>query len=467
MLHEEISYLEERKLVKRWPGPWPALTNLVFTLIIFGITWWVFQDPRGIMRFYTPYVGYNYCRWWLIILIWMAYTFDFWPFKRNWVRNAHPLQKGLVLSLMSVAIMLVVIKGFFEGVLGNFAFAYFNPEQLQKLPGLTEFYATEYAAQACMMFAVIASWISPAWVVALEGQPWANDKQPTKGFSIWLGTFCLSMVIYFMTMHNHMGILYYPWQYFTSICPPYWEQFAQTVSANFHVAWIMCCTVVVWFVEGIWERYPFIAIKTPWIRRAALFFGIIVISVSLCLFFWYMQELVWGEAIRGHRRDAAPDWRWLHVGETAIFFLVPALFIQFYCGNWPNKFSTPVNILFRTLHVIIGGTLLYCLYYQYAHFLLGTQKGYSHPQQFPMIPTIWLIDIWLINHWFMDNWPGWKMERKTEADFAKEQRHIAEDLTVTVGMYPGIAVGIVGGVAVYFFILWLLPLCSATFTLVK
>ena len=67
----------------------------------------------------------------------------------------------------------------------------------------------------------------------------------------------------------------------------------------------------------------------------------------------------------------------------------------------------------------------------------------------------------------MDNWPGWKMERKTEADFAKEQRHIAEDLTVTVGMYPGIAVGIVGGVAVYFFILWLLPLCSATFTLVK
>lgn len=67
-----------------------------------------------------------------------------------------------------------------------------------------------------------------------------------RGFSIWLGTFCLSLLIYFMTMHNHMGILYYPWQYFTAICPPYWEHFAETVSANFHVAWIMCCTVVVW-----------------------------------------------------------------------------------------------------------------------------------------------------------------------------------------------------------------------------
>ena len=30
-----------------------------FTLVIFAVTWWIFQDPRGIMRFYTPYVGYN------------------------------------------------------------------------------------------------------------------------------------------------------------------------------------------------------------------------------------------------------------------------------------------------------------------------------------------------------------------------------------------------------------------------
>ena len=190
-----LPYLEQRKLVKRWSGPIAPIANLIFTLILFAITWWVFQDPRGVMRFYTPYVGYNYCRWWLIILIWMAYIFDFWPFKRKWLETAHPLQKGLVLSLLSVAIMIMMIHGFFQSVLGNTAFAYFNPQQLLKLKGLTEFYATEYAAQACMMFAVIASWISPAWVVALEGRPWENLAQPAKGFSIWLGTFCLSFVI--------------------------------------------------------------------------------------------------------------------------------------------------------------------------------------------------------------------------------------------------------------------------------
>ncbi|MFR1027505.1 MAG: hypothetical protein ACLSE8_14430 [Parasutterella sp.] len=96
-------------------------------------------------------------------------------------------------------------------------------------------------------------------------------------------------------------------------------------------------------MEGIWECPLPVHDdwRLPWLLQGlAVFFGIIVISWALCFFFWYMQELTWGEAIRGHRRDAAPDWRWLHVGrETAIFFLVPALFLQFYCGNWPRKFQ--------------------------------------------------------------------------------------------------------------------------------
>lgn len=55
-----LPYLEQRKLVKRWSGPIAPIANLIFTLILFAITWWIFQDPRGVMRFYTPYVGYNY-----------------------------------------------------------------------------------------------------------------------------------------------------------------------------------------------------------------------------------------------------------------------------------------------------------------------------------------------------------------------------------------------------------------------
>jgi AAT family amino acid transporter len=466
MAHGQPNFLESRRLTKRWAGPVPALVNLVFTLAIFAVTWWIFQDPRGLMRLYTPYVGYMYTRWLLIVLIWMAYIFDFWPFKREWIEKAHPLVKGTILTLMSAAVLLALIKGFFEGMLGNFAMAYFNPDQLTKLKGITHFFAAEYAATACLMFAAIASWLSPAWVVAFEEAPWQDLKQPAKGLSIWVMTFFLSTIVYFMTMHPHMGILYYPWQSFTSIAPPYWENFANTVSGNFHIAWIMCCTVVVWLVETIWERYPFAAIKNPWLRRLSLFFAIILISLALNFFFYFVQELAWGDAIRGHRRDAAPDWRWLHVGETAIFFLVPALFLYIYCGNWPKKFSTPVNILVRTTLVAVGGILLYAAYYRYSHLVLGTQKGFSHPQQFPMIPTIWLINIWLINYWFMDNWPGWKMSLKTEAEIAAERAEAEAIQDWSPNMAPGLAFGAVLGVALYFAIVWALPQISASVSLI-
>ncbi len=453
-------YLEERKLVKRWSGPTPALVSLVLTLAVFYVTWWIFQDPRGLMRMYTPYIGYMYCRWWLIMMIWMVYIFDFWPFKREWIETAHPLVKGTVLTLVSVVILIALVKGFFEGFLGNYGLAYFNPEQLEKLEGITSFFAAEYAALAILMFAAIASWLSPAWVVAMENAPWKNLNQPARGFSILIITFFLSTIVYFVTMHPHMGILYHPWQYFTSIAPPYWEQFADTVSGNFHVSWIMCCTVVVWLVETIWERYPFNLIKNDWLRRFAGFFGIILIALAIHFFLYFAQELTWGEAIRGTRRAFSPDWRWLHVGEMAIFFLVPALFLNFYCDNWPKKFSMPVNVAVRTVLCIAAAVVLYIIYYKTSHLFLGTQKGFSHPQQFPMIPTIWLINIWLAHHWFMDNWPAWKMVPKTETEIEKDHnaaRARINDLRLTPKFVTGMGAGLAMGVLFYAVTIWALP----------
>ena len=143
------------------------------------------------------------------------------------------------------------------------------------------------------------------------------------------------------------------------------------------------------------------------------------------------------------------------------------MFLQFYCGNWPKKFSTPVNILIRTGVVILGGIAIYCLYYKYAHFVLGTQKGFSHPQQFPMIPMIWLIDIWLINWWFMDGWPGWKREFRTSEEIVASEHAFAAQNAWTPAMLPGLAVGIVAGVILYFAIVAALPWFSAHFTLVQ
>ncbi|MFR1027504.1 MAG: hypothetical protein ACLSE8_14425 [Parasutterella sp.] len=86
---------------------------------------------------------------------------------------------------------------------------------------------------------------------------------------------------------------------------------------------------------------------------------------------------------------------------------------------------------------------------------------------FPMIPMIWLIDIWLINWWFMDGWPGWKLTMRTAEEAEAAEKEVEEravwrtDADTGLGMY-GIAVGI----AFYFAVVWVLPICSKLFTLV-
>ena len=455
--NQTVGYLESRKLVKRWSGPWPAVVNLAMILAIFGVTWWIFQDPRGILRMYTPYLGYMYCRWLLILFIWMAYILDFWPFKREWLNKTHPVVKGLILTAVCVVAMEVLIKGFFMGLLGKYGIAYFSPERLHAL-GVTEFYAEEYATEAIMMFAAIASWLAPAWVVACENAPWQKMPQPVRGMTVMIITFFLATLVYFLTMHSHMAILFYPWQQYSAITPPYWEGFANTVSGNFHIAWIMCCTVTVWVYESIWERYPFNLIKTDWLRRLSAFFGIIAVALCLCFFLFYAQDLAWGLNIRGTRREMAPDWRWLHVGECAIFWLVGVLGLSFFGGNWPTKFSRPINVFLRTVISLAIGAVVYYLYYRYAHNFLGTQKGVSHPQQFPMIPTIWLINIWLINMWFMDGWPGWKAVPKTAEELQHtEDSIVANDVRWTPSLAKGLLVGAASGGAFYLAVISIMP----------
>lgn len=453
-------FLEERKLVKNYSTLVAISLNLSLMCIVFYVSWWIFQDPRGIMRMYTPYVGYMWCRWLLVIMIWIAYIFDFWPFKRNWLIKTHPLKKGIIFTALTVILFFLVLKVFFETILGDYAIAYFSPDKLVE-NGIVEFYALEYSAQAILMFAAIASWLSPAWVVAMENSPWEKIAQPVKGFSILMFTFLLSIIVYFIAFHSHMAILFEPWQQFTAITPPWWEEFANTVHGNFNIAWIMCCTVIVWVHETIWERYPFCLIKTNWIRRVSSFFGIIAVALCLSFFFYFLQELVWGEAIRGTRRLMSPDWRWLHVGEIAIFWLVPILFIHFYLNNGINRFSKPVNILLRTIISIVAATVLYYVYYKTSHLFLGTQKGFSHPQQFPMIPMIWFINIMLINYWFMDGWPGWKLDKQVVA-VAKEPD---ADRFFNSTFKKGLIGGVLGGAILYFIAVYLVPILGRLLTI--
>lgn len=81
-----------------------------------------------------------------------------------------------------------------------------------------------------------------------------------------------------------------------------------------------------------------------------------------------------------------------------------------------------------------------------------------------MIPMIWLINVFLINYWFMDGWPGWKLAPSSEA--VREPLY-TDKISWTPRFVRGLAVGIGAAVAIYFFVISILPWCCEVLTIIE
>ncbi len=139
--------------------------------------------------------------------------------------------------------------------------------------------------------------------------------------------------------------------------------------------------------------------------------------------------------------------------------------MHFYMKNGINRFSQTVNILLRTVVSVVAAVVIYYVYYKTSHLFLGTQKGFSHPQQFPMIPLIWLINVMLINYWFMDGWPGWRL---AEASEKAPVSHVSyTSATLSPSFYKGVIGGTLGGVVVYFIIIYMIPMMGSMLIIFK
>lgn len=424
MDHKDYLWLETRDLQPNFKQPLQGIINIALVLGVFMALWWIFMDPRGILRWYTPQYGYMYIRWMLIVAIWQAYIFNFWPVGTKFMETKHPLVKGVILVATNWILVGLIIWVFYYRIMGQFAIPYMSPAALQE-QGMSSFFSREYSSLALLMMAAIASWLSPIWTVCFENYPWQNMKQPARGFTVWAVTFLFTTYVFFLLMHPHYHVLFYPWQQFTAAFP-WWYEFAGTLHGNFNVGWVMCGTVAIWLLEVTFERYPFRLIKKQPLRGIAGFFGVLFFALVMFSVFNFLQEVAWGPAIEGGKRLVAPDWRYLHSGELACLILLPAMVLNFYFDNWPKKFSPSINIAIRCLIIIGTAAILHHFYYQFSPPILGTQPGYSHPQQFPMAPIILLINIMLYHNWFMDLFPGKKLAAREE--FLLDPNLITESL---------------------------------------
>ena len=204
-------YLEERKLVQRWPQPIPALVALVLSLVVFYITWWIFQDPRGWLRMYTPYVGYMYTRWWLIMLIWMVYIFNYWPFKRVWLERTHPLIKGAVLTAISVVMPSSMTSIYNPGPHGltevTYAFTSAsnnNGSAFAGFNGNTTWYNTTLGI--CMLFGRFALMVP---ILAIAGSLGHKQRIPASAGTLPTGTPLFALMVAGIAVLI-VGLTYFP-----------------------------------------------------------------------------------------------------------------------------------------------------------------------------------------------------------------------------------------------------------------
>lgn len=415
-------WLESRILEDKFPQPIRGIIGVLFSFAIFYALWWIFMDPRGVLRWYTPQYGYMYVRWILIVVIWQAYIFNFWPFNLKWRESAHPVLKGAVLITVNFAVVGFVIWGFFYNFLGVLAFPYMSVDKLVE-KGMTSFFAREYSSLAILMFAAIASWLSPIVPVCFDNHPWHKMQQPAKGITVFCVTALFSVITFFILMHAHYHVLFWPWQEYAAAYP-WWYSFAHTLHGNFNVGWVMCGTVAIWMLELTFDRYPFVMINDKIKRGFAGFFGVLAFALLMFITFNFIQEVCWGPAVDGAKRILAPDWRYLHSGELAIMMLIPAMILNFYFDNGPKKYSAPVNIALRLLIIIVSTLVFHWLYYKFSPAMLGTQAAYSHPQQFPMAPGILFICVMLFHNWFMDFWPGKSLKGIKNVDLDEDSNKI-------------------------------------------
>lgn len=80
--------------------------------------------------------------------------------------------------------------------------------------------------------------------------------------------------------------------------------------------------------------------------------GIILLFIILQFLNYY-----WDEAFVGGQYTDGPDWRYIHAGEIAGFFVLAAFILKNYFNNFPNISRLWLRALIRTVHAIVIGML--------------------------------------------------------------------------------------------------------------
>jgi hypothetical protein len=371
----------------------------------FGVTWglWlVFLHPNGVLKLYTPMYGFSLVAVLVAVLVAMARVGEGWPFSGS--RLPLPL-RGVLATVLAVALTVLVVHGFFWGFLGRFGVTYFSPQAIISAGGVgAEFFnARENASTAIVYLAAAFLWFALVLSLGFGSWPWRASPPAVRGFSRGAVATLLAVVAYAVLFHPHVTQLFYPAQTMAGV-PPWWAEVAQSGSAYFNLGWMMATVAVLVFAEVIWGGWPWrlLGAEGGALRGAVAFAGSLVAGGGIFALSLAAMNAAWGEPLQGGQYTDAPYFRHLHAAEIAGFVLLATFALDAYFGA-PRSLATRAG---RSAFALGGAALLHVFYYSdVATRLLGKVPGMAQPEDTPLVFTLLFLAVVLVQRDLFERWP--------------------------------------------------------------
>ena len=393
---------------RRWNWVISGLVNFILIFVVALVFWYFFMHPLSIfpLFYYSGWflIGSAIAGWGILIVVLQIWFDHYLSSKMGGL-----ISQGIFGTLINfIGIASIILLFWF--VIGPYMIPMFSPFALLNVPSISGNWWLALFLSSAAIGTILSCGFSFAsiWAAGSIYWPFTELEQPKRGFAIML----LGAMITIFTWL----ILYWPFQIATALPPitttvdwtiwtawPFWAYDPIAGEVNNGGAYLSLAFTQWIIMFGLltlmtWEYQPWKSLKKqPWIGLAAvigctLLGGLFAFVIMPILLAGIMATLGFAAM---HAYSA-----WI-----AVFIILNIFIWTQYFGNWPNRFNTIVNIIIRTILVVVFGFISLTVYFFIATPLLGDGlTGVYNPVNW----VLWLLWAMLIHVYIWKRAPGWR-----------------------------------------------------------